>query len=185
MSENKVDEQLNDEQNNNESDIDNVEHIVDEAKTDSVEEKAEKIESEYKEKFYYLAAEMENLKRRQAKELENTRKYSSEKILKGLIDVVDNFDRTVDALSVENDEKVTNIVTGIEMVRKQFMDELNKNGLTLVDTVGKQFDPNVHEALAQEVSEDKEENEVLKEYQKGYVLNGRLLRAAKVVVAKK
>jgi molecular chaperone GrpE len=99
--------------------------------------------------------------------------------------VVDNFDRTVDALSVEEDEKVKNIVTGIEMVRKQFMDELNKNGLTLVSTVGEQFDPNVHEALAQEVSEDKEENEVLMEYQKGYVLNGRLLRAAKVVVAKK
>ncbi len=145
-----------------------------------VEPKVEEID--YKAKFYYLAADMENLKRRFQKEKSDLLNFGSEKILTDLVDVVDNFDRTVDALSSDEDEKVKNIVIGIEMVRKQFVDVLEKSGLSLITSLGKEFDPNFHEAVGKEADETKEDMEIIKEYQKGYMLNGRLLRASKVVV---
>ena len=70
------------------------------------------------------------------------------------------------------------------MVRKQFLDVLTSNGLERIESVGQKFDPNFHEALAQQPAEGKEDDEILMEYQRGYILNGRLLRAAKVIVCK-
>lgn len=138
----------------------------------------------YKEKFYYLAAEMENLKKRYQREKENIVKYGKENVLSDLIEVVDNLERVTSALQGDDDDKVKNIVTGIDMVKKQFTDVLSKNGLTQLETIGEQFDPNYHEAIAQEENEEKKNEEILKELMKGYVLNGRLLRAAKVIIAK-
>ncbi len=139
---------------------------------------------DYKEKYFYLAAEMDNMQKRFAREKENLLKFGNEKILKGLIDVVDNLDRTLDAVSDEADEKIKNISTGVDMVRTQFLDILKQNGLETVESVGNVFDPNFHEAMAQQPAEGKEDQEVLVELQKGYLLNGRLLRPAKVVIAK-
>ena len=155
----------------------NVEEIKSE---DSAEKKAE---DDFKEKFYYLAAEMENIKRRHSKEKENLIKFGNEKVLSGLIEVVDNLDRTLEALVGDEDEKVKNIVTGVEMVRTQFLDVLKNNGLERLNVIGEIFDPNFHEALAQQPAEGKKDQEIIQEFQKGYVLNGRLLRAAKVVIA--
>ena len=152
------------------------------ADEEAPEEKNE--EDSFKDKFYYLAAEMENMKKRNERERQNLLKYGNEKVLKGLIDVVDNLDRTLGALENDEDEKVKNIVTGINMVRTQFMDVLTSNGLEELDSLGKTFDPNFHEAMAQQPAEGKEDDEIIQEYQKGYVLNGRLLRAAKVVIVK-
>lgn len=159
---------------------------------DEVNEKVEVLEAEnvtpikeeedFKEKFYYVAAEMENMKRRFDKEKENLLKFGNEKVLTGLVDVVDNLDRTLDALSGDEDEKVKNIVTGIEMVRTQFLDVLKNNGLERLNCLGEVFDPNFHEALSQVPAEGKKDQEIVQEFQKGYVLNGRLLRAAKVVI---
>ena len=78
---------------------------------------------------------------------------------------------------------VQNIVKGIDMIRTQFLDVLSKNGLTQVESLGKVFDPNFHEAVAQAPAPGKEDQEIITEYQRGYILNGRLLRASKVVVA--
>lgn len=160
---------------------------------DEISEKAEALEEEnvtpikeeedFKEKFYYVAAEMENMKRRFDKEKENLLKFGNEKVLTGLVDVVDNLDRTLDALNGDEDEKVKNIVTGIEMVRTQFLDVLKNNGLERLSCLGEVFDPNFHEALSQVPAEGKKDQEIVQEFQKGYVLNGRLLRAAKVVIA--
>ena len=139
---------------------------------------------EFKSKYFYLAAEMDNMKKRFDREKENLLKYGNEKVLSDIVDVVDNLERTVQALHAETDEKILNIVTGINMVREHFMGVLKKHGLETIQSVGKIFDPNFHEALAQQPAEGKEDQEILTEYQKGYVLNGRLLRAAKVVVVK-
>jgi molecular chaperone GrpE len=128
--------------------------------------------------------EMDNMKRRFAKEKDNLIKFGNEKVLSGLIDVVDNLDRTLDALNGDEDEKVKNIVTGVDMVRTQFLDVLKNNGLKLLETTGEIFDPNFHEALSQQAVEGKKDQEIIQEFQKGYMLNGRLLRAAKVVIAK-
>ena len=153
----------------------------------AMETELEKVKAEadeFKKKYYYLAAEMENARRRFEREKENLLKYGNEKVLSGLIEVVDNLERTVGAICKDEDEKVKNIVVGIDMVTKQFLNVLNQNGLTQVEALGKPFDPNFHEAMAQQKAEAKPEHEIICEYQKGYVLNGRLLRASKVVVAK-
>lgn len=146
-------------------------------------ESIEKQDDDFKEKYFYLAAEVENMRKRAEREKENFIKYGNEKILSQLIEVVDNFDRTVDAIKEETDEKIAGIRDGIKMVRDQFISVLSTNGLEEVKSVGEIFDPNFHEAMAQQPAEGKEDQEIIMEYQKGYVLNGRLLRAAKVIVA--
>lgn len=144
----------------------------------------EKEEENFKEKYFYLAAEMENMRRRNERERENLLKYGNEKVLKGMLDVVDNLERTLEAVQDEEDEKIKNIITGVEMVRNQFLDILKGHGLEEVLTLGEKFDPNFHEAMAQQPHETHENEVIISEYQKGYKLNGRLLRASKVVIVK-
>ena len=156
----------------------------DATKTDlhiQVEPKKEEID--FKAKYLTALADMDNYRKRMDREKENLVKYGNEKMLTDLLQVSDNFDRTIDMLKGDQDSKVKNIVTGMQMVSKQFQDTLAKHGLQPIDAVGKDFDPNFHEALAQEYAEGKKPNEVIKEFQKGYILNGRVIRAAKVVVA--
>lgn len=141
-------------------------------------------EVDYKEKYYYLAAEMQNMQRRFDKEKDNLLKYGSEKILRDLLDVTDNFERTLGFIRNDEDEKIKNIAVGIDMINKQFVDVLLKHGLKQVDALGEIFDPNYHEALAQQPAEGKKEMEIIQVHQNGYVLNERLIRPAKVVVAK-
>ena len=160
-----------------------------EAHEENVEEEVDEAvklhkEVDYKEKYYYLAAEMQNMQRRFDKEKDNLLKYGSEKILRDLLDVVDNFERTLGFISTDEDEKVKNIAVGIDMINKQFMEALLKHGLKQVDALGEVFDPNFHEALAQQPAEGKKEMEIIQVHQNGYVLNERLIRPAKVVVVK-
>ena len=153
----------------------------------ALEKEIEKIKNEaedFKKKYYYLAAEMENARRRFERERESLVKFGNEKVLSSLVEVVDNLERTLSAIGKDEDEKVKNIVVGINMVHGQFLNVLNQNGLKPVEALGKPFDPNFHEAMAQQKAEGKANDEIICEYQKGYVLNGRLLRASKVVVAK-
>lgn len=144
---------------------------------------AKKEEVDYKSKYFYIAAEMDNYRKRMEREKDNLLKYGNERVLSDLVDVLDNFERTISMLAPDQDQKIKNIVTGLDMVKKLFEDTLSKHGLSPVEAIGKDFDPNYHEALAQEYAEGKKPNEVIKEFQKGYLLNGRLLRPAKVVVA--
>ena len=172
---------MTDETNGKEKDATSEETVHAAPEVEVLEPKKEEVD--WKSKYYYLAAEMENGRKRFEREKENLLKYGNDKILGDLLDVVDNFERTVDMLKPDQDQKVKNIVVGLDMVRKMFLDSLGKHGLSQLESLGKDFDPNFHEAMGQEYSEGKRPNEVLKEYQKGYVLNGRLLRAARVVVA--
>lgn len=156
---------------------------VTEVQEGTVEELPKKEEIDFKAKYFYIAAEMDNYRKRMEREKENYLKYGNEKVLSDLLQVVDNFDRTIEMLKPDADQKVKNIVVGLDMVRKQFVDTISKHGLTPIDSIGKEFDPNFHEAMAQEYAEGKKPNEIIKEFQKGYTLNGRLVRPAKVVVA--
>ena len=144
---------------------------------------SKKEEVDYKAKYFYIAAEMDNYRKRMEREKDGLLKYGNERVLSDLIEVVDNFERTIEMLKFDEDPKIKNIVTGIDMVQKQFIETLKKHGLTQVQSIGKDFDPNFHEAMAQEYKEGAKPNQVIKEFQKGYSLNGRLLRASKVVVA--
>jgi molecular chaperone GrpE len=153
------------------------------AETTVAPEELKKEEIDYKAKYFYIAAEMDNYRKRMEREKENLLKYGNERVLSDLLEVVDNFERTIDMLKPDEDPKIKNIVIGLDMVKKQFLDTTSKHGLTAVDAVGKDFDPNFHEALAQEYQEGAKPNQIIKEFQKGYTLNGRLVRPAKVVVA--
>ena len=124
------------------------------------------------------------MKRRFDREKDSLIKFGNEKVLGGLLEVVDNLDRTVEAISNDEDEKIKNIYSGIEMVRTQFLSVLKSNGLEQVQAIGEVFDPNFHEAMAQQPAPEKQDQEIIQVYQNGYTLNGRLLRPAKVVIAK-
>jgi molecular chaperone GrpE len=127
---------------------------------------------------------MQNMQRRFDREKESLLKFGSEKILKDMLDVVDNLERTLGFINKDEDEKVKNIVVGIEMISKMFIESLGKHGLKQIDALGKEFDPNFHEALAQQPAEGKANMEIIQVHQNGYTLNERVLRPSKVIVAK-
>jgi molecular chaperone GrpE len=151
--------------------------------TVEVLKEVKKEEVDYKAKYYYVAAEMDNYRKRMEREKENLLKFGNERVISDLLDVADNFDRTIGMLKGDTDQKMKNVVIGLDMVQKQFLDTMGKHGLTPIQSIGKEFDPNFHEAVAQEYAEGKKPNEVIKEFQKGYCLNGRVIRASKVVVS--
>lgn len=137
---------------------------------------------DYKAKYFYVLAEMDNMRKRFEREKEGLLKYGNEKILSSLVKVIDDLDRSLEHFG--EDMSHGKVKEGIEMVRKHFMDILEKNGLKVVESLGKIFDPHFHEAVAHQTKEGAEDGEIIIEYQKGYVLNDRLLRPAKVVIAK-
>jgi len=138
----------------------------------------------FKEKYYYIAAELENIRRRHERETQNLVKYGNERILSSLLTVVDNLDLTLLAVANEDDEKIKNIVMGIQMVKDQFIETLKQNGLEVIETNEKEFDPKLHEAIGQKEVEGMTSGVVIEEVQKGYMLNGRVLRASKVITSK-
>ncbi len=156
-----------------------VTEITEEKGTLSEEKPAE---VDYKEKYYYLAAEMDNLRKRLDREKSQIIKFGLEGVLSDLVQVVDTFELTLKAVRNVDDEQVKNIVVGLDMVNNQFLSTLKKHGLEKIETENKDFDPNFHEAIGQE--DGKKENKILREEQSGYVLNGRVLRASKVIVSK-
>ena len=129
-------------------DILNVDSEVSESENvETIAPKEKEKEEDFKAKYYYLAAEFDNMKKRFEREKENLLKFGNEKILSNLVGIVDNFDLTVGALKNDNDDKVQNIVKGIDMIRNQFLDVLKQSGLTQVESLGKTFDPNFHERV--------------------------------------
>lgn len=156
---------------------------TDESASETSPQKAQE-EVDFKQKYYYLAAEMENMRKRFDREKQNLLKFGNERILSDLIEVIDNLDRTLDALEGEVDSKIKNIIVGVDMVRKQFIETLKNNGVERIEALGEKFDPNFHEAMSQQPADDKEEDTIINEFQKGYMLNGRLLRPSKVIVVK-
>lgn len=175
--EKKVEVEAAEEVNETEATEDNVETL-------NTDAKAQKEAEEWKEKYFYIAAEFQNAQKRFEREKENLLKFGSEKILKNLVSVIDNFDRTFDAIKNDEDEKIKNIANGIQMIQKMFIDTLEKEGLKKLNSLGEMFDPNFHEALSQMPAEGKKENEIIQVFEEGYELNGRLIRAAKVILAK-
>lgn len=126
------------------------------------------------EKAVRATAELENERRRGEQKLTNALRYGSEKLLQDLIPVVDSLDH---ALLASEDE-------GIALTMKLFLDVLARHNVTQVNPVGELFNPQFHEAMSTQVSTDVPPNTVLTVFQKGYVLNDRMIRPARVIVAK-
>jgi molecular chaperone GrpE len=163
----------------------NAEQENQEASGPTLEEELTKAQAErdqWKDKFYYQAAEMENTRKRWDKEREQILKFGTDSIIQDTLPTLDLFELTVSSIAGSQDPQIKNIVIGLNMIQKQFLDSLAKHGLTKLDATDKDFDPNFHEAISQETVADKKPGTILRVQQSGYLHNGRLLRAAKVVV---
>jgi molecular chaperone GrpE len=132
--------------------------------------------------FLRSQAEIENVKKRFQKDKEDLIKFSNESLIKELLPVLDNLEQAI--LHASNEDALDALREGVELTLKTLQDKLSKAGLVEVDSVGRPFDPNVHEAVSVEEAPDSEPNTVLHEVQKGYMLNKRLIRPAKVIVNK-
>lgn len=128
-------------------------------------------------------AEMENLRKRQARELENAHKYSLDKIAAELLPVRDTLELGV-AAADEEDAELEKIVEGTGLTLKMLTQALEKFNILEVDPLGEKFNPDLHQAISMQEGTDKPANTVLTVMQKGYTLNDRLLRPAMVVIAK-
>ena len=134
-----------------------------------------------KDTFLREKAELENFKKRLTKEKDDFVQFANERLLQELIQIEDNLER---ALEVPN-ATLESLKEGVEMIQKQFSTFLKNQKVEPIEAIGKGFDPTLHEVLNQQESEEHEENTVIEEYSKGYTLNGRILRPAKVVISKK
>lgn len=146
-------------------------------------EEAEQKATENWDKVLRIQAEMENLKRRTQKDLENAHKFALENFAKELLTVVDSLELGLQA-AIGDSPEVQKFREGSELTLKQFEAVFSKFNIEVVNPLGQSFDPELHQAMAMQPSADAEPNSVINVFQKGYVLNGRLLRPAMVVVAK-
>lgn len=135
--------------------------------------------NKWKTDYYKVFADMENLKKRLRAEHENALKFMTQEIVSDLLPVVDNLER---ALGVEMSDEVKGYLKGFEMITTQLIEVLRKNGVEAIETVGKPFDPNFHQAIMMTNDENFESGVVTEELQKGYILKDRVIRASLVKV---
>ncbi len=143
---------------------------------------AENKATENWDKALRIQADMENLKRRTQKDLENAHKYGLEKFAKELLSVIDSLELGIQA-STSDAPEVVALREGSELTIKQFESVFAKFNIEAIDPTGEAFNPEVHQAMTMQPSADVEPNTVLNVFQKGYILNGRLIRPAMVVVS--
>jgi len=129
-------------------------------------------------------AEMENVRRRAQRDVENAHKFALEKFCAELLPVADSLEKAVDVIRQSDGADPQSNAEGVELALRMFIGVLGRFGVEQVDPLGAPFDPQRHEAMALVPNRDAEPNSVMDVMQKGYVLNGRLVRAAKVVVTK-
>ncbi|NOQ76710.1 MAG: nucleotide exchange factor GrpE [Methylococcaceae bacterium] len=144
--------------------------------------KAEAKATENWDKALRVQAEMENLKRRTQKDLDSAHKYGLEKFAKELLSVIDSLELGIQAATSDVPE-VVKLKEGSELTIKQFEAVFAKFNIEAIDPTGQPFNPEFHQAMTMLPSADAEPNTVINVFQKGYVLNGRLIRPAMVVVS--
>src|SRR5690625_3732015 len=140
-------------------------------------ERIKKERDEATDRTLRVQAEFENFKKRTQREKIAERTYKSQDLVNELLPALDNFER---ALAVEPTEETKSILEGITMVYNQLNDALKTENVEVIETVGKEFDPNLHHAVMQVEDENYESNIVIEELQKGYILKERVIRPAKI-----
>ncbi len=136
-----------------------------------------------KEELLRAHADMHNLRRRVDRDVENAHKYALEKFVAELLPVVDNLERATSAIDDENEDMAA-VGEGVKLTLKSFLDVLHKFNVEPVNPEGEPFDPDRHQAMTTVENPDVQPNTVIEVFQKGYLLNGRLVRPAMVVVSK-
>lgn len=152
-----------------------------------LEEKVKEAEAkaaENHDKLLRATAEFENYKRRSLKEFQDSKKYANEAFVKQLLPAVDNLERALEATSGEGEDSGKVVVEGVRMTLSEIFKVFEKFNLKALESEGEPFDPNFHQAVIQEETNEFPENTVVKVMQKGYLLHDRLIRPAMVVVSK-
>ncbi|MEN8190395.1 MAG: nucleotide exchange factor GrpE [Thermodesulfobacteriota bacterium] len=176
-------------------DIEDLEDV--DSPSDQVEEESEELVdidkeleaargevAETKDKMMRLAAEFENYKKRMERERANAIKYAGEPILREFLPVIDNLERAIDHIEgADPQQSLDSLVEGVELTLKGLLTSLEKLEVAPIDSIGKPFDPTLHDALTMEASDEIENNHVVSEFEKGYHYKDRLLRVAKVIVS--
>lgn len=139
--------------------------------------------SDEKDRALRAVAEMENIRRRSAIDVEKAHKFALEKFASELLPVLDNLERTLQLADKENDVMKT-LVEGVELTLKAMVNSVSKFGIEAIDPQGQLFDPNQHQAMSMVENADVPANTVLAVMQKGYQLHGRVIRPAMVMVSK-
>lgn len=158
------------------------------AKKDDLEELPQNIDDLQEEKdelfakLQRVSADYDNLQKRTAKQIVDTVSYEKEKIIKAFLPALDNFEHTLQ--NARPDENVDVLLKGIQIIYDQMLDILKLHNVEQIKALGEPFDPAMHEAMMQKTEHEQEENIVLEEFQKGYKLNGRVIRPSKVIVNK-
>lgn len=146
-------------------------------------EQAEAAMQEEKERALRIAAEMENLRRRAAQDVEKAHKFALEKFAGDLLPVIDSLERALE-LSDRDNEQLKPTLEGVELTLRSMLATVNKFGVSVIEPQGTPFDPNKHQAMSMIENPDVAPNTVIAVMQKGYELNGRVIRPAMVMVAR-
>jgi molecular chaperone GrpE len=146
-----------------------------------VAQKTKEAQENY-DRYLRLAAELENIKKRQEREVAELRQFANENLLKELVPVLDNLERALE--HGRQSEAPEALMEGLDLVNQDFLKVLGRFGVTPINSVGERFDPAYHHAVMEEEAPEVEDQTVLKELQKGYLLQNRLLRPAMVVVSR-
>ncbi|MDG2175341.1 MAG: nucleotide exchange factor GrpE [Gammaproteobacteria bacterium] len=149
-----------------------------------IEEAVEAALAEQQDMVLRAQAEVQNMRRRCEQDVERAHKFALEKFSGELLTVIDNLERALQAVTDTKDEKVKALYEGVELTLKGFVETLDKFNIEQVDPEGEPFDPQQHEAMSIVENDDVEPNTVLTVVQKGYLLHGRVIRPAMVMVSK-
>lgn len=144
----------------------------------------EKESLDNKEQALRAVAELENVRRRATRDVENAHKYGVEKLLKELLPVVDSLEQALEAEQNNDSAEASALKQGTELTLSLFLSALSKFSMEPVSPQGEIFDPSIHEAMSMQPNDDVPANTILHVIQKGYLLNGRVVRPARVIVSK-
>jgi molecular chaperone GrpE len=133
-------------------------------------------------KLQRVSADYANFQKRVPKQIADTICYEKERIIKSLLPALDNFEHTLQNAHSAEDAEV--FIKGIQIIHDQMLDIFKSHGVEQIKSPGEKFNPAMHEAMMQKAEPEKEDNIVLEEFQKGYTLNGRVIRPSKVIVNK-
>jgi molecular chaperone GrpE len=139
---------------------------------------------QYYEQLLRTAADLENYKKRAARERQDAVRYANEALLEKFLPILDNFEMALAAANSSN-TSVQSLQAGVNMIYQQLKSAMAEAGLEEIDASGKTFDPNLHDAISQQETADAPEGQVVQQVRKGYKLRERLLRPSSVIVAKK
>ncbi|WP_066284182.1 MULTISPECIES: nucleotide exchange factor GrpE [Arsenophonus] len=171
------------EENEIKNELISTEGILLEQRIMALEKQLLESQKQEREALLRAKAEIENIRRRTDQDIEKTYKFALERFANELLPVIDNLERAIELIDKEKTESIP-MLQGLELTLKSFLDTINKYGIKVINEKNIPFNPELHQAMKMIDSEEYEANQVIDIMQKGYTLNGRLLRPAMVIVSK-